>query len=420
MNRIFKKVLASIMVAVMVMCAVPLGGIDFGSIFVSRAGAKDLSSYSVGDTITYGSYPQSKVTDSSLISALETAGNRYAWVSYYYYSGTGNRFDGQMKSDKDMMRYMDIPYNGDKYRAVWIKKYRPYCTRYTSSALNSEQDNNGYYTDNVYYFKYEPLKWRVLDPSEGFVMCTTAIDAQAYNNYIIYSDSEYYGSSEKTYYASDWANSSIRAWLNNNFYNTAFAGEEKSQIGTTYNENKSTYSGKYDSANTSDKIFLLSYWDITNPTYGFSSSDSAYDTARQLKATDYAKCQGCLQATSTSYLGNSWWHLRSPHDSGSVAYVSNDGKAYDFSHVYYTNHGIVPAFKFNPKSTIPETEKFGDINGDTLINSLDALLILQHTVKRITLTEKQQKLADVNKDTLVNSNDALWILEYAVGKRQAF
>ena len=62
-------------------------------------------------------------------------------------------------------------------------------------------------------------------------------------------------------------------------------------------------------------------------------------------------------------------------------------------------------------------EYIGDVNGDSYINSTDALIVLQHTVKKITLTKDQQKLADVNKDNLVNSNDALWILEYAVGKR---
>ena len=407
MNRIFKKLLASIMVAVMVMCAVPSGGIDFGSVFVSRAGAKDLSSYSVGDTITYGSYPQSKVTDSSLISALETAGNKYAWVSYNYYSGTGYWDDGQMKPDEDMMWYKDIPYNGDKYRAVWLKKYRPYSTGYASSVSGSEQVNNGYHIGNVYYFKYEPLKWRVLDPSEGFVMCTTSIDAQAYNNYIVYSGSEYYGNPAKTYYASDWANSSIRAWLNDDFYNTAFSDAEKSQIGTTYNENKSRYLSKYDSADTSDKIFLLSYNEARN----------LFHATKQLISTDYAKCQGCSQITEMNY---SWWRLRSPFESYNAVNIYYGGDEYYNYSVNETGGGIVPAFKFISKPAIPETEKLGDINGDTLINSVDALLVLQHTVKQLTLTKDQQKLADVNKDTFVNSNDALWILEYAVGKRNTF
>ena len=355
MKKTVKRLLATIMTAVMILTAIPFAGIDFGAIFAPKASAKDISSYSVGDIITYGSYPQSKVTDSSLISAIETAGNKYMWVSYNYYSGTGDWRDGEMQPDEDMMWYKDIPYNGNVYRAVWIKKYRPYCTGYTSSS--NEQQSNGYYTGNVYYFKYEPLKWRVLDPAEGFVMCTTAIDAQAYNNYIIYNSSngEYYGNSAKTYYASDWANSSIRYWLNNDFYSTAFSSTEKSQIGTTYNENKSTWDSKYDSANTSDKIFLLSYNEVLNSKYGFSSSYSTYDPARQIKSTDYAKCQGCWQSTSTSYYGNSWWRLRSPDDSSNAAYVYNDGYANYSYLVNYTYYGIVPAFKFNPKSTIPES-----------------------------------------------------------------
>ena len=418
MNRNFKKLLASIMAAVMVMCAVPSGGIDFESVFVSRAGAKDINSCSVGDIITYGSYPQSKVMDSSLISALETAGNQYQWISYNYYSGTGYRDDGKMKPDEDMMLYKDIPYNNDKYRAVWIKKYRPYHTGYDSSDLNSYQDDNGYYTGNVYYFKYEPLQWRVLDASEGLVMCNSAIDSQAYNNYVLYCDYENYGDSSKTYYASDYGKSSIRDWLNNDFYNTAFSSTQQLRIkGNQTIDAKSAYSS-YDGTTTYDNsIFLLSYWDVINPEYGFSSSDT-FDTARQLKSTDYAQCQGCYKDISTSYYGNSWWRLRSPDYSYGVADVSSDGimdDCYDFVNV--VNTGIVPAFKFK---TIPSPEKLGDINGDTLINSLDALLVLQHTVKKITLTETQQKLADVNGDNLVNSNDAIRILEYAVGKRQEF
>ncbi len=308
---------------------------------------------SVGDVINFGSYPQSKVNDAKTISQLDSVSK--SWKSYGYYSGTGSCTDGQMQPS-DYMKYADFIYNGSKYRAVTFSQYRPFWTGKISSKIFSTsytfQDDNGYYTGNVYYFKYEPLKWRVLDASEGLVMCNTSIDAQAYNNYIIYSNGEYYGNSAKTYYASDWANSSIRAWLNNDFYSTAFTSTEKSQIGTTYNENKSSYSSQYDSANTSDKIFLLSYNEVTNSKYGFSSSSSAYDTARQLKSTDYAKCQGCWQPTGTSYLGNSWWRLRSPNSSDGADIVDYDGSAYYISYVYDTDNGIVPAFKFNPKSTI--------------------------------------------------------------------
>ena len=349
MKRTVKRILSALLIAVMLIGIAPIGGIDFAP----KASAKDISSYSVGDTITYGSYPQSEVTDSDLITAIEAAGANISWVDYNYYAGTGEWADGEMKPVKDMMLYKDITYGGNKYRAVKINQYRPYWTCETSSTSHTYQDDNGYYTGNVYYFKYEPLTWRVLDPSEGYVMCNQIIDSQAYQNFIYYNGSSWYNSKDCTNYASDWVTSSLRQWLNDDFYNTAFTSEEKAQIGTSHLENKSTYSSTYDSADTYDKIFPISYNDAINSAYGFDTYDSD-DTARQLKGTDYAKCQGLwvYNDEDSSYNGNSWWWLRSPYDSYGAAEVDDDGWAYNGCGVGYTYGGIVPAFKFNPKSII--------------------------------------------------------------------
>ena len=180
-------------------------------------------------------------------------------------------------------------------------------------------------------------------------MCNQIIDSQAYQNFIYYNGSEYYNSKGCTNYASDWVTSSLRQWLNDDFYNTAFTAEEKAQIGTSHLENKSKYSSTYDSADTYDKIFPISYNDAINSAYGFNSDRTAYDTARQMKGTDYAKCQGLY--VSSSYGGTSWWWLRSPGNSSSAAGVSNDGWANYIYSVYYTYKGIVPAFKFNLKES---------------------------------------------------------------------
>lgn len=59
--------------------------------------------------------------------------------------------------------------------------------------------------------------------------------------------------------------------------------------------------------------------------------------------------------------------------------------------------------------------KLGDATKDHLINSQDALAILQHSTGIITLDSSQIKLADVNKDNTVNSYDALMVLQYTVG-----
>ena len=240
MKKKVKQILSALLVAVMLVVFAPVDGIDF----TPKAKAMDLSSYKVGDLIEFGSYPQSEVKDSGLIAKIEAAGASISWIDYNYYAGTGNFADGNMKPVKDMMLYKDITYNGNKYRAVKINQYRPCGTGDTSSASNSY---NGYYTGNIYYFKYEPLTWRVLDPNEGYVMCNKIIDSQAYQNFIYENESVFYNSLDCTSYAADWTTSSLRQWLNNDFYNTAFTTEEKEQIRTSYLENKNTYSSIYNS-----------------------------------------------------------------------------------------------------------------------------------------------------------------------------
>lgn len=298
-----------------------------------------------GTIINFGSYPQSRVNDTVTINNLE--GVTKNWKSYKYYSGTGSWYDGNMTSS-DYMLYADFLYCGEKYRAVTFSEYRPHTTGYTSSASYTEQDDNGYYTGNTYYFKYEPLKWRVLDASTGLVVCDSAIDSQPYNNYILYSGSEYWGDSDKKHYASNWEYSSLRAWLNNEFYNTAFSKTQQDRIKELTRENKSTYSSKYDSNPTSDKITLLSYDEASNASYGFSSANS-YDTARYRKGTDYAKCQGLL--VSSNYGGISWWWLRSPGYFDDAREVGGDGCANYGCTVSRTSEGVVPALNLE-KSTI--------------------------------------------------------------------
>ena len=315
-----------------------------------------------GTIINFGSYPQSRVNDTVTINNLDSVTKN--WKSYNYYSGTGNRDDGNMISS-DYMKYADFLYGDSKYRAVNFCKYRPFCTGYYERSDITYQDNNGYYTNNVYYFKYEPLKWRVLDASTGLVICDSVVDSQPYNNYILYSGSEYWGDSDKKHYASNWEYSSLRAWLNNEFYNTAFSKTQQDRIKELTRENKSTYSSKYDSNPTSDKITLLSYNDVLNTSYRFISSYNTYDTARQHKSTAYAQCQGCWTSTSSSYSGNSFWWLRSP-ELRSASDVGADGRVYssDSHHPGNTSEGVLPALNLTASTFGTSSILSGEIAAD--------------------------------------------------------
>ena len=408
MKKMYKRILSTLLIAVLLIGIAPIGGFELST----KVSAKDISSCKVGDIIEFGSYPQSKITDSDLIAKIEAVGKSISWVDYNYYIGTGTSDDGNMKPVDGMMLYKDIPYNGSKYRAVKINQYRPYITGLTSSY--SDQDDNGYYAGNIYYFKYEPLTWRVLDPAEGYVMCNKIIDSQAYQSLIYYDGNHYYNNKSCTNYAHDWVTSSLRQWLNSNFYDAAFTAEEKSLIGISHLKNRSAETSIYDSEDTDDKIFPISHDDAINNVYGFSSNAGAYDTARQMKGTNYAKSQGLGVASD----GTSWWRLRSAYYSINTDGIKTGSWAGNRTYVDFTSFGVVPAFKFNPKSTTQN--KIGDINTDGKINSADALLVLQSSTGVITLTDTQKLLADVNEDGKINSTDALLILQYATGKITSF
>ncbi len=245
----------------------------------------------------------------------------------------------------DFMLHKDFYSDGEMFRAVTFYAYRPSFGGGLKEVAYSFQDENGYYPNKVYYFKYEPLTWRVLDPDEGYVMCENAIDSQAYQNFVIKKDGSLYNSKDCTNYISDWETCTLRQWLNKTFYNTAFSREEKMLIGTTYLENNST-DGTWLSTDTADKIFVLSYNDAVNSAYGFDSSNEAFDEARKIKGTTYSKCQGLYIDDE----GVAYWWLRSPADSERVDLVSYYGWVSPGAGSYGTGMGVVPAFKFNPKA----------------------------------------------------------------------
>lgn len=88
--------------------------------------------------------------------------------------------------------------------------------------------------------------------------------------------------------------------------------------------------------------------------------------------------------------------------------------------VYMVGTGADEAYKQVASFTYYAPYVLGDVNEDTKINAVDALLILQYAVNKYELNDTQKLAADVNKDTKVNSVDALNILQYAVGKPSVF
>ncbi len=312
-----------------------------------------------GKYVLFGSYPQTKVTDETLnetltasAGALPTADDAQSWQSYGYNGGTAG------------MWYLDVKVGGESYRGVYFTSYRDY----TNAQGVAYQEKNGYLTSSelnahVYWFKYEPVKWRILSEDasgKALILCELAIDAQDYqsNDLTAKNDGSYVLDEEgkivvddngQKVVANNYAESTIRKWLNETFYAQAFDGLQRGLIAQAEVDNsgattKVDANGENDFAcdNTTDNVFLLSYADVMNTEYGFLASNANGDAAKEKKVSDYAQCQGAYADKGD---GDGDWWLRSPDNAYgyNVSVVNGNGGCYTVASVQSDGRGVCPA-----------------------------------------------------------------------------
>ena len=282
----------------------------------------------LGDYILFGSYPKTIKADGITINENDVD-------DYGYYLGS----------------------DGERYAKV---NATPRMNTYVYS------DGTTIVKDVEYYFKVEPIKWRILSESNGeaILLAEDVLNA----NIPFYNTSSKRTINEETIYANNYEYSTIRAWLNsyngtkysvtdyssfsagdyqnNGFYNQAFSQREKDIILTSVvNNSKITTdssSNPYESNNTNDKIWMLSYKDAINSIYGFGTSAFNYEKTRKKLATDYALANNVYLDDSNGY-----WKLRSPDTSYDVSWcVRGSGQIYG-AYVTFTGAGVAPALKIN-------------------------------------------------------------------------
>ena len=305
-----------------------------------------------GDYIYFGYWPQTLERDENVIAKL----NEIAGTPPFPRDKNANPYNWESHEGTTYMWQKIVIYNGTKYLGVQMNEYRASGI----DALYDDITDNGYYRLNVYWFKYEPIKWRILTTSgnSAFIMSDIALDffsmqpnrkseirddlLASYNNSTGVPDG---------IYANNWEYSFIRRWLNETFYNEAFNDLQKEIIQTTRLDNSARssnpneypkYYGYGENAgknkyadqckDTDDKIFLLSLRDVTTTAYGFNKDVLAEDSARNLKASDFAKFHGVSMGnTQKDYVT---WYTRSP----SLA-VGNQG--YTTFVLYRDNKGVI-------------------------------------------------------------------------------
>jgi uncharacterized repeat protein (TIGR02543 family) len=214
-----------------------------------------------GKYVTYGLYPQTEVSDSTLTSTL-------------------NAFDAQA--------------NG------WYSYKNKYYAKSSSS-----------------WYVCEPIMWKVLESDDGGnykLLSNVILDRHIYNKY-------YSGTDENGYYANNYAHSEIRTWLNGTFYDTAFSLDNTAIQTTTVDNSAATTmstDNTYACEDTVDKVYLLSYQDYLNTSYGFSDTIS-----RQCKATEYARAMKV--SCDSDYNGYYWTRSPISDNSRYASYVSKAG-----------------------------------------------------------------------------------------------
>ncbi len=286
-----------------------------------------------GNYIYFGYWPQTLERDENVIAKL----NEIAGTPPLPRDKT-NPFNWESHEGTTHMWQKIVIYNGTKYLGVQMNDYRASGVY----SLRSYIMENGYFTFDVYWFKYEPIKWRILTANENsaFIMSDIALDSfslqpnrkdenrdgliASYNNSTGVPDG---------IYANNWEYCFLRRWLNETFYNEVFNDLQKEIIKTTHldntarssnpNNNPKYYGYKENAGknkyadqckDTDDKIFLLSLRDITTTAYRFNKDVLAQDPARNIQASDFAKFHGAPMNTNDKKYVT--WYTRSPTTGG--------------------------------------------------------------------------------------------------------
>lgn len=330
------------------------------------------------DGIVFGNYPQSQVKDESLIAKLNSATgvDKYEDLNDVEIEGWAYLEYRKFGKLAENIAFKDITLDGATYRGIYIKDYtqRVGCV---ASAVDwaFAQEDYGYIKGNVYWFKFEPIKWVILkeDKENGKVMLMAelALDVKSFQDQIVKAGNKYYNDSEGVpdeIGAYNWEYSYIRKWLNDTFYNTAFTDLQKEIIQTTKIDN-SAYDGTlgvkdqapgddYNNPDTEDKVFLLSLQEfLTLPRFQPNSTNND----NYVGYADYYKAIGgllkpAIKNGETVYSPGACYIFRTPRNDYDVriwgyGYADTLGatpyKQYEYPYTDNQNYGIVPVLWIN-------------------------------------------------------------------------
>ena len=236
------------------------------------------------------------------------------------------------------VRYLDAGDMQSAYMLFSLANYKDSVQRASEALYIMQKDNlkniavgqivkfGAYEQDNNVNNGKEEIEWRVLavEKQSALLISEYALDCVPYNN-----------SREPI----TWENCTLRFWLNDTFYNEAFAQKQQKVIKTTAVSADKNPKYSTDPGNaTTDKVFLLSINEVNK---NFSS-----DEARKCIPTAYAKSSGVWTSGSYTKDRNAtccWWLRSLGYVQTFAADVSADGSVGLYGvRVEQNSYGIRP------------------------------------------------------------------------------
>lgn len=299
------------------------------------------------DCIYYGIYPQREViADKDGLAVMKYSKNAFIVDADLY-----SRLLDVTNWDKNNEAVID----GERYkRQVYANDNKYYSMRYGEVQDDGtiKYKTGGYEVTIYHYFKYEPIKWRVLQikGNKAMLVSDQILDAKQYDyksrmksQKIVFSG-HIKGPTRVIDLDTTWAKSDIRSWLNGysaqenaqkknykkaNFIDTAFSKKQKSAIYSSKRDKMEESATLIRKAKTTyDKIFLLNEAEALDGKKARENGMWAYGKckglyleyceARDAKATAYSIAQGLSEQDITYWLqvpgeminvgmGNSIW-----------------------------------------------------------------------------------------------------------------
>ncbi|MCM1500593.1 MAG: DUF6273 domain-containing protein [Clostridium sp.] len=280
---------------------------------------------------------------------LRSPGDDTSHASYVYLDGSVNTLGD------------DIYYDGGVRPALHINLSSPLVQK--GEKLDTSLKRAEWDLVELGTYNEKSIRWRVLH-TEGDDAYLLSDRVLAYRKYHEESDIPV-----------TWKDSTLRSWLNSEFYEQAFTEAEKNGIRQyTYKDSDNPWYGTEGGEATEDYVTILSLKDVVNLEYGFP--------------TDYCFKHSAWKAYGQDGVRN-WWWLRSPGiNEFYVSSVHSDGYMDpDGGYVDKPMGGVRPALYVN-LSTLP-LQKVGTVSSDEMGNAGDNPDTLEEPTEKPDITPEQ-------------------------------